>query len=173
MEGRPTKVFCLLISLRIYAVSYYAFNRIHPNHQNKCPPVCLPTLDSTSHLPSITPKKPKETSQKLTEAQKELCQRLYKLFQNDLNKVSQAIGIPTGVICRQLALEPFVSQLSDPTQTGSSRTKSNRYPSEWSRRKIEAISHPFFMPCTHKEPCSEETCSCIQNGFFCRLDVAA
>lgn len=49
----------------------------------------------------------------------------------------------------------------------SKHNKSNSYHPEWIKRIVQATSHPFFNPCTHSEPCSEETCSCIQDRFFC------
>lgn len=106
----------------------------------------------------------------LEEDEKELCKRLYQLFQNDLSSVSRAMSIPEASIARQVELERFEFKLSDPTLSSHGKTKqnkSNAYNQEWMKRIVQATSHPFFNPCTHTGQCSEETCSCVQNRFFC------
>ena len=42
-----------------------------------------------------------------------------------------------------------------------------RYNQTWLKRVQKAEIHPEFYPCVHKEPCSDDTCSCVQNAFFC------
>ncbi len=106
----------------------------------------------------------------LTLEEKELCKRLYHLFQNNLGSVAQVMRIPQETIRQLVDLVPFDFQLSDPftsSNVKSKQTKSNTYHPEWIKRIVQATSHPFFNPCTHSEQCSEETCSCIQNRFFC------
>lgn len=105
----------------------------------------------------------------LTERHKELCKRLYQLFQNNLTKVAQCMAIPEATLRRQVELERFEFKLTDPPLP-SNRTKqhkTNNYNQEWVKRIVQATSHPLFSPCVHTGQCSEENCSCVQNRFFC------
>lgn len=106
----------------------------------------------------------------LTDEQKEIAKRLYKMFRSNVDMVAQAMAIPRAEITRQVTLDPFEFKLTDPALFVNPRlkhSKSGCYHAEWVKRIHEVTSWPFFDPCTHSEPCSEETCSCIQNRFFC------
>lgn len=41
------------------------------------------------------------------------------------------------------------------------------YNPKWLNNIQSCEIHPAFIPCDHDEPCAEETCSCVQNKFFC------
>lgn len=48
-----------------------------------------------------------------------------------------------------------------------SKKSMKTYNLSWLKRVEDAEIHPFFVPCDHSGPCSEENCSCIKNRFFC------
>lgn len=51
-------------------------------------------------------------------------------------------------------------------------TSMKNYNQNWLRHIQSKIIHPEFLPCDHDEPCNEDTCSCIRNGFFCTKHCA-
>jgi histone-lysine N-methyltransferase EZH2 len=47
------------------------------------------------------------------------------------------------------------------------RKHKTRAPNPWAREHTKGQSGKMFIPCHHTEPCSKETCTCVQNGYFC------
>jgi hypothetical protein len=103
----------------------------------------------------------------LSDLQKVLCKRLYHVFNEDLEKVASAIGISQQSIMKQVPLEPFQFSSVDPYSVDRSKQRSNAYNPQWLKGIVENELHPFFFPCHHTGPCTEEICTCIKHGFFC------
>ena len=79
------------------------------------------------------------------------------------------------------------SSTASPSPSSSSTTNTNKttsepqkkktktmkyYNSTWLKRVQNSEIHPAFYPCTHEEPCSDDTCSCVQNAIFCTKHCA-
>jgi hypothetical protein len=104
----------------------------------------------------------------LSDLQKVLCKRLYHIFNEDLEKVASAIGIPQQSIMKQVPLEPFHFSSVDPYAVDRSKKKRKKKHHYMHGKKIfKDERHNFFFPCNHTGRCTEETCTCIKNGFFC------
>ena len=114
----------------------------------------------------------------LTPAQQSICQRAYTIFQGDTDKIAHTIGAkPTAVNAyiksQKIELQPnkfITKELLNHKRSGrGSRiyTSMKNYNQKWLKKIQSKVIHPAFLPCDHDEPCNEETCSCIQNGFFC------
>lgn len=149
--------------------------------KNDMPQMCLPVGNPENKATSIETNasnegvvaSTSETEVGLSEDQKTLCQKLYDIFQGNLHKVSSAMGLPQESISKQVAPDSFEFRLINPSkvvETNRGKNKNNKstaYNPAWIKNIVEKTSHPFYYPCHHSEPCSETTCSCIQNGFFC------
>ncbi|KAL3800053.1 hypothetical protein ACHAW5_003701 [Stephanodiscus triporus] len=113
----------------------------------------------------------------LTPAQQSICRRAYHIFRGDIEKVAETIGAAPGSVrayVKSKKIDPlppnrFINtQLSSSKKNGKiSYTSMKNYNPKWLRRIQSKIIHPGFLPCDHDEPCNDETCSCVQNGFFC------
>lgn len=111
----------------------------------------------------------------LTSFQKQMCKRAYIMHNGDFSRISTILGAPEHLIKEFVRENGF--QLSTRSEKSSlksrSNTKSNNYYSvknynqKWYKAIKDAEIHPFFVPCSHEGPCTEESCSCIQNRFFC------
>jgi len=116
----------------------------------------------------------------LTPLQESICERIFMMFQGNIGKMAQAMG------ANRDAAERFVREkdmkLKDPIllEDGMTTTKKRRtrdgtseytsmknYNVAWLKNVQDAEIHPAFIPCDHEGPCNEETCSCVQNAFFC------
>ena len=112
----------------------------------------------------------------LTPMQKSVCERTFLIHQGDYDKIALTLGVQ-----RRLVVDYVTSQgmkLNDfelirPDTQGESKKRKlgknsmKNYNISWLKRVEDAEIHPFFVPCNHSGPCSEENCSCIQNRFFC------
>jgi hypothetical protein len=140
-----------------------------------CLPVGSPTSESISNGINTSNQthqlaSASKTEVELSEAQTVICQKLYHIFQGDLSKVSSVMCVSEGSISKQVALDQFQCRIIDPSSVNEIRgknNKSNTYNPIWIKNIVETKSHPFFFPCHHTEPCSEKTCTCVQNGLFC------
>ena len=109
------------------------------------------------------------TSTNPTKLQIILCKKLCRIFQGDVTKISRASGLSANIIATRFSSEirkfrsVDLNSIND-KQRGSQR--SNPRPS-WLNRRTKAKQRKFYFPCFHKEPCSKETCTCIQNRYFC------
>lgn len=114
----------------------------------------------------------------LTPAQQSLCEHAFTVFQGDTTKVAHILGTTSSKVnsyvqSQKIELQPnqFVTkELLDKQKAkkGNKKyTSMGNYNPTWLRQIQSKVIHPAFLPCDHCEPCNEETCSCIQNGFFC------
>ena len=150
---------------------------------------------SASGSPSTSPRRGKRTRESeldhddggsegtdadLTPVQESICERVFMMFQGNIGKMAKAMG------ANRDAVERFVKEkemkLKEPTllvdgmtttkkrrtRDGSSEyTSMKNYNLTWLKNVQDAEIHPAFIPCDHEGPCNEETCSCVQNAFFC------
>ena len=116
----------------------------------------------------------------LTPTQESICERMFMIFQGNIGKMAKAMG------ANRDAVERFVKaknmNLKEPTLLADGMTTSKKrrtrdgiseytsmknYNIAWLKNVQDAEIHPAFIPCDHEGPCNEETCSCVQNAFFC------
>jgi hypothetical protein len=120
------------------------------------------------------------TSGALTQLQKAICERMFLIFQGDVGKMAAAMAAPQRAVadyCKEKGymLEPFkilseehIELFSKQKKRGKTFEQSmNNYNINWLRRVEKAEIHPFFVPCDHEGPCSEENCSCVRHATFC------
>ncbi|KAL9188870.1 hypothetical protein ACHAXT_011360 [Thalassiosira profunda] len=110
----------------------------------------------------------------LTPAQQSMCEHAYTIFQGDVEQIAAAIeaapsAVAAFVKAKTIALQPnkYLTAQQPSKKSGRSYTSMNNYNPRWLRNIQSKTIQPSFLPCDHDEPCNDETCSCIQNGFFC------
>jgi len=123
-----------------------------------------PTLHSTTELST---------------SQKALITRMFKMnVGNKVSDIAIAIGASTSAVetyVKQAGLTigdsitPFC-QFVDP-KNKKRRKKNDKsmniYNPKWLANIQSVKIHPAFNPCDHEGLCSETTCECVQEGFFC------
>ncbi|KAI2512558.1 hypothetical protein MHU86_1777 [Fragilaria crotonensis] len=127
------------------------------------------------------------TADDLTPLQKAICERTFLIFQGDTKKMAITMGASSDAVadyCRLkgLKLEEFKHLKEEHVQmfknkkrkkgSGSLWQSMNNYNPTWLKRVEDSEIHPVFVPCDHDEPCSEESCSCVRNAFFCTKHCA-
>jgi len=112
--------------------------------------------------------------------QRGICEHTFQVFQGDTDKIAAVIGcnaksVQSYIEKRSIELKNLVHVME---QTSSQEPKKKKrkvsdkksmkyYNPSWLKRVQDTELHPPFDPCNHEEPCSFETCSCVQNAFFC------
>lgn len=113
----------------------------------------------------------------LTAAQKVICERTFVMHQGDCDKIAVTLGAPRKLVADYVASEgmnlDIYKHIRPDTELEAKKRKAygkksmKGYNASWLKRVEDAEIHPFFVPCDHKGPCSEENCSCVKNRFFC------
>eukprot|EP00804_Cyclotella_cryptica_P013819 CCRYP_020890-RB/>CCRYP_020890-RB protein AED:0.06 eAED:0.06 QI:8/0.66/1/1/1/1/4/27/971 len=118
-----------------------------------------------------------DLSGSLSSMKQAICERAFVIFRGDVEKIARVLDVTTEsvgsvVSARRLELKPpkFVS-LVDTSKKKKGKSESyhsmKNYNPKWLSNIQSCEIHPAFIPCDHDEPCAEETCSCVQNKFFC------
>ena len=116
-----------------------------------------------------------DKAQELSDSQKELCKKMFYIFEGDASKISAALKVPVTLVSDWIALSKIKlpqcriykgAKGAEPPTKGKYHSMRN-YKAKWLNRIVRAKDHPWCEPCTHDEPCSEENCSCLQGAFFC------
>ena len=113
--------------------------------------------------------------QQLTPLQQSIFERSFLMFQGNIEKIAVTIGasiesVKAFVKTNKVELSP---PKHDVVASNKRKDKTTEYTSmkNYNQNWLKSIQskeiHPSFIPCDHSEPCNEETCSCIQNAFFC------
>jgi len=136
-------------------------------------------LDKDIDLAKVLGKEPMDMTDapaELTPIQKSICERAFLIFQGDTKKIAKAIG-STSMAVATYAKEKGMELRSPRFVTPSKLPKKKKekhdfksmknYNAKWLNRITSMEIHPAFIPCDHDEPCNDETCSCVKNGFFC------
>ena len=119
-----------------------------------------------------------EEDDELTPAQQSICKRAFLIFQGDTSKVARAIGAQPSLVnayveSKKIELQPnkFVTEQllnnNKKKDRGKTYASMKNYNPKWLKRIQSKVIHPAFLPCDHDQPCTDKSCSCIQNGFFC------
>lgn len=118
----------------------------------------------------------------LSKEEQAICERAFLIFQGESDKIAQAINATTDSVSNaissmQLELKPPIHvrlvEISKKRKGRSDHYQSMKnYNTKWLANIQSCEIHPAFMPCDHIEPCNEETCSCVQNKFFCNKACA-
>lgn len=112
----------------------------------------------------------------LSPSQKSICERTFIIHQGDIDKIALTLGAPRKLVedyvtCQGMNLDDYDHIRPDVEQEIKKRKIGNKsmktYNPAWLKRVEGAEMHPFFIPCDHPGPCSDENCSCIKNRFFC------
>lgn len=118
-------------------------------------------------------------TKELTPSQKALCERTFLVHQGDCDKIALTLGAPRKLVVdyvrsHGLNLDEYQHIRPDP-QGESKKQKALKnksmksYNASLLKRVEDAEIHPFFVPCDHSGPCTEENCSCVKNRFFCTV----
>ena len=121
-----------------------------------------------------------DDADELTPTQQSLCEHAYTIFQGNTQQIACAIGANTTaavdayIQSQQIESHPnkfitkeLLNKLKQKGKKGKTYTSMNNYHQRYLKKIQSKVIHPAFLPCDHDTPCNEETCSCIQNGFFC------
>lgn len=115
-------------------------------------------------------------SDDLSQVQQSICERLYLVFQGDIEKMALVMGASTQAVHSFVTLNKI--ELHDPQYITPKLLKRKRdkvqsyvsmrnYKPEYLNNIQSTLIHPAFIPCDHDEPCNQSNCSCIKNAFFC------
>jgi [histone H3]-lysine27 N-trimethyltransferase EZH2 len=109
----------------------------------------------------------------LSTKQKNLCKRMFLIFNGNVQKVAAAVRAPTAVVAEfvassnmQLPQRKGLKKKSHTLKTAK-YTSMRHYNQSWLSIINQKGDRPWCVPCSHTEICSEKNCSCLQNGFFC------
>lgn len=106
-----------------------------------------------------------------------MCERLFVIFNGDIKKIAQVIDATTESVDdviseKKLKLQP-PTYVTSRKKKGKEHSQSMKnYNPKWLANIQGCEIHPAFIPCDHIEPCSEKTCSCVKNKFFCNKACA-
>lgn len=127
---------------------------------------------------SLVTRKRSRDDVELSDFQKSVCERLMLIFHGDTGKISNAMD------CSQQAVENYIASqnltvplyclpVKVPSDFGKRRKpikyySMSNYPHRWLRNILQTqMEQPFFQPCSHEDICSDDNCSCVENGSFC------
>jgi len=111
----------------------------------------------------------------LSQFQKLMCKRIFLIFDGHLDKMANALRAPKHLLQEYIRDKGFELPQRNELPKLSSKNKKkdyysvNYYREKWYRAIEKAVIHPFFVPCSHEDPCSDYTCSCVRDRFFCTL----
>jgi len=133
--------------------------------------------------PSTNGNNHNDTHQDLTPLQKVVCQHVYQIFRGDIHKVAATLGSDVAAasqyiqkknISIQLPIESCIADTISTLEPKKKKSKSSSdhkamkyYNHTWLKRVQSAGLKAQFTPCIHDEPCSDDTCSCVQDALFC------
>lgn len=118
---------------------------------------------------------------KLTTLQRAVIKHAYQAYKGDVSKISRLLKANPGAL-KEFAAENNITsedhkqlycQFIGTSERKPKRKKRkqdgsmNNFDQTWLKRVETAEIHPAYEPCDHIEPCSEDTCSCVKNAFFC------
>jgi len=125
---------------------------------------------------------PSSTPKLLNTLQRAVCEHAYQIFQGDMNKLGTVLQAQKDDVeshvneegIQMISHEQKYCQLIGSADRKSRKkkrkyddTSMSKFDQSWLKRVETAEIFPEYEPCDHAEPCSEETCSCVQNAFFC------
>jgi hypothetical protein len=108
----------------------------------------------------------------LSSFHKMICKRMFLIYEGSVEEMSNAMRAPKHLILDFIASQEFKLP-SNPTVKQIAKSRSpfhysvKHYRHKWYRAIEKAEIHPLFVPCVHEGPCSDETCSCVKNRYFC------
>lgn len=120
----------------------------------------------------------------LSPLQKVICEHAFQIFRGDVEQMATVFGTNTKPIQEHIQetniilhchlhshTEESQKNIADPKRKKLKIRLENKamkyYNPVWLKRVQNAEIHPAFYPCSHEEPCSDDTCTCVQNAFFC------
>jgi hypothetical protein len=93
----------------------------------------------------------------------------------DLSKIARVLRAPVGLLedfITRHELTPITVKAQPPPTSKLPYYAVRNYKQDWYKRYGDAEIYPFFFPCVHDGPCTEDTCSCIDSSHFCTLACA-
>eukprot|EP00980_Cylindrotheca_fusiformis_P028380 scaffold22596_cov131-Cylindrotheca_fusiformis.AAC.9 len=129
--------------------------------KDKAPLICLPLVSSTQQDFS------------LSKEQEVLAERLCFIYENDLDKVALALGVPKLAIQKHVTLQEFEFKHVKKNEDLSlfhcvkGNKQKRRMRILYAQHSSKPTRRDMFIPCRHTERCKEETCTCVQNGYPC------
>jgi hypothetical protein len=151
------------------------------NHESKLQMECTVLPGEDAHPSFMNSSPPTKT---FSPVQRAVFEHAYQIFQGNHRKMSSILGLNENDVRTYLHDHNIQSKfdgfqycqiISPPIEKKCNKKKKRKYnesskhsfDAAWLKRVQRAEIHPSFEPCDHAEPCSEETCSCAQNAFFC------
>jgi len=142
------------------------------------------------HISLCNKKARKSTESKITAIelnglQKAICERTFIMYDGCHEMMASVMGCSTQAVSNYISEKQMTLKENSLTiakqysfeKKGKKKRKlrpnttedksMKNYNPIWLKRVEDAVIHPAFDPCNHSEPCSEATCSCVQNAFFC------
>jgi len=134
------------------------------------------TIEQTKTISSNQASIANGQSDDLSHTQQSICERLYLIFEGDIEKMAVVMGASTKAVQSFVTLNKI--KLRDPQYVTPTLLKRKRdrvqsyvsmrnYKPEYLNKIQSTLIHPAFIPCDHDGPCNQSNCSCIKNAFFC------
>lgn len=104
---------------------------------------------------------------------KMMCKRMFLLYEGNFEEMSNALCAPVHLLLEFVDQEGYTLPTKPPGPRAADHQKNlfrysvKHYKPKWYSAIEKAEIHPFFEPCTHEEPCSDATCTCVQSRMFC------
>lgn len=102
---------------------------------------------------------------------------MFLIFNGDVAKIAAAVRAPKHVISdfihsknMQLPQRRLIQKR--PQTVNRKYTSMKNYNPVWLNNMNKVVAHPWCVPCSHTEACSEASCFCVKNGFFCSKTCA-
>jgi len=160
------------------------FNWLYKNNIDDGSKVPTDTTESSQEGTDLLSMNSSFPSKEFSTVQHAVFKHAYQVFQGNHRQISNSLGldekdvrayIHNNDILSKFDTTQYCQVISPPVEKKGNKKKKRRYnessknnfDAAWLKRVQTAEIHPSFEPCDHAEPCSEETCSCAQNAFFC------
>ena len=138
---------------------------------------CLPCHNSADAAEKESVEAPTE----LTPLQKTICAHACEVFRGDIHNIASTFGLKNSKPIREYIEKANINmhgngqsfiedaKVYEPKKKKLKKAekKMKYYNQEWLKRVKTAEIHPAFYPCNHEEPCSDDSCTCVQNAVFC------
>lgn len=103
-------------------------------------------------------------------------EKLFLILSGDTGKIAKTMNLPLDVVRDAITSNRLKLPERKPSQSLAQLQKRKKFGyysmRNYSKKLLQNITnhnslHPWYQPCTHAGPCSESSCECMQNAFFC------
>lgn len=109
----------------------------------------------------------------LSEFHKTMCKRMFLIFDGDISQMAMCMRASRRLVEEYVRAEQFNVPALEMVKPCKKSTQSyfsvKQYKPAWYNAINAATFHPFCIPCSHDEECSDDNCTCVKRELFCTL----